>query len=123
MSPWPFSFAEGHQDEVAALRSEFEAVFIILVCGLDGVVCLTSAEYRQLLDDNFRPMEWIKAARSRHERYTLTGSDVVKALKIADSDYPLRIYEALDELDRKEIRGRHGATVAGDAAPVAEGVS
>jgi hypothetical protein len=42
-------------------------------------------------------MEWIKATRRSHERYTLTGSDAVQSFKVADSEFPARIYRALPE--------------------------
>lgn len=109
MTPWQFSFADVHQREISDLRGELDEVFVILVCGFDGVACLSGAQYGRLLDDEFRPMEWIKAVRKSREKYTLTGSDSLASFKVADSDYPARIYRSLDELDRKEVRGRHTA--------------
>ncbi len=46
-------------------------------------------------DDEFEPVEWIKAARRTREKYTLTGSDAQTGFKIGDNEYPEKIYEAL----------------------------
>lgn len=95
MSPWNFSFAADHQAEVAGLADEFGHVFVSLICGEDGIACLAYREYKRLLDDDFRTMEWIKAVRRPREKYTLTGSDSVAAFKIGDSEYPAKIFLSL----------------------------
>jgi hypothetical protein len=107
MSPWQFSFSAEQQGEIAGLRREFEQVFLVLVCGFDGIASLPWEKFKRLLDDDFKPMEWIKASRKSGEQYTLTGSDVVASFKVPDSDYPLNIYTTLAALDSKEARGRH----------------
>jgi len=97
MSPWGFSFAADHQAEIAGLAGEFGTVFVSLICGEDGIACLTYTEYKRLLDDDFRPMEWIRAVRRPREKYTLTGSDSTAAFKIGDNEYPAKVYLALGD--------------------------
>ena len=71
-------------------------IFVVLVCGEDGIACLSKAEYSALLDDEFEPVEWIKAQRMAREKYTLSGSDSSKPFKVGDNEYPLKIYSALN---------------------------
>lgn len=97
MSPWTFSFSDQHQAEIGALADKLAPVFIGLICGTDGIACLSHAEYKRLLDDDFRPMEWIKVVRRAREKYTLTGSDSTSSLKIADNEFPEKVYEALKD--------------------------
>jgi hypothetical protein len=95
MSPWPFSFRVEHQEEIDVIASEYESVFVVLVCGTDGIACLDLNEYRLALDEEVEPGEWIKVSRKRREKYTVTGSDVRRAFKIADSEYPSKILAGL----------------------------
>ncbi|WP_298346677.1 hypothetical protein [Ferrimicrobium sp.] len=95
MSPWTFNFSNVHQAEIAELATQLAEVFIGLVCGTDGIVCLTHEEFRRVLDDDVRPSEWVRATRRRDEQYSVTGSDSVSIIKIADAEYPAKIYEAL----------------------------
>jgi hypothetical protein len=95
LSPWSFGFKPAHQDEIAALRAEFDETFVVLACGTDGVVCLDAAEYARLLDDAPSPGDWIKAARSRRQKYVVTSSESAGAFRVADSEYPAKVYAAL----------------------------
>ena len=96
LSPWSFNFTDGHQREVAVLAGECPAgVFIALVCGEDGIACLSISEYHTLLDDDFEPVEWIKAVRGAREKYRLSGSDSRRPFKVGDNEYPGKVYVAL----------------------------
>ena len=63
LSPWVFTFKEGHQKEIQEMQRELGTVFVVLICGSDGMVCLDYAEFKVALDDNHGQAEWIKAAR------------------------------------------------------------
>ena len=95
LSPWTFSFQVGHQEEIASLREEYHDVFVVLLCGLDGIACLTGTEYQRVLDDDPNAGEWIKAARQPRQKYSITGSDDRKVCKIGDNEYPAKIYAAI----------------------------
>jgi len=99
MSPWSFSFAAGHQSEIANLHEELLNVFVVLVCGADGIACLNYAEYKQLLDEDFRPVEWIKVSRRPREKYHLSGSDSVVEFTISDNEYPAKVHMALAQIE------------------------
>lgn len=94
MSPWPFSFAREHQEEIAQLGRDYSAIFVVLVCGSDGIACLSEAELQRVLDDDYRAMEWVKAARRSREKYSITGSDGRKLFKVGDNEYPSKVLEA-----------------------------
>lgn len=95
LSPWSFSFTQAHQVEVAALGSTFDCTFVVLVCGDDGIACLSLSEFNSLLDDNFEPTEWLKAARGRRQRYTVTGTDNRQGIKVGDSEFPAKVLASL----------------------------
>jgi hypothetical protein len=88
---WQFSFRIEHQKEIDSLADQCDDVFIVLVCGIDGVACLKLDEYRRLLDEDAQPGEWIKVSRRPRQKYTVTGSDLRRGLKIGDNEYPSKI--------------------------------
>ena len=54
-----FSFAKEHQEDSNSWRIHFRYL-VMLVCGRDGIVCLTYEELKELLDDNFEDLEGIR---------------------------------------------------------------
>jgi hypothetical protein len=97
LSPWTFGFKAEHQEELAALRDEFDDVFVTLVCGADGIACLSGSEYQRVLDDDPRDGEWVRVARSARQKYTVSGSDARSVCRIGDSEYPAKVYAAIRE--------------------------
>lgn len=95
LSPWGFSFADAHQAEVARLAGEHADCFVALVCGQDGIACLNTAELGRVLDADHRTSEWVKATRRPNEKYTITGSDGRRGFKVADNEYPSKIWATL----------------------------
>ena len=95
LTPWSFSFSSEHQEEISNLNSESVTFFVTLVCGEDGIACLSQLEYRALLDDQFESMGWIRASRRAREKYLLTGSDAKRKFKVGDNEFPSKVYEAL----------------------------
>jgi len=88
---WQFSFRVEHQEEIDSLADRCVGVFIVLVCGIDGIACLELSEYRRLLDEDAKPGEWIKVSRRPRQKYTVTGSDLRRGLKIGDNEFPSKI--------------------------------
>ena len=81
-------------------RESTQTYLYALVCGEDGVACLNKVEYQELLNDEFEPIEWIKAARRPREKYTLSGSDAARPFKIGDNGSPAKIYAGLGDAYR-----------------------
>lgn len=95
LSPWTFGFKSGHQAEIADLRDEFDEALVALVCGTDGVACLSSAEYQRVLDDVLRASEWVRVARGPRQKYSVTGSDGRQGFRVGDNEYPAKVYAAV----------------------------
>lgn len=91
LTPWSFSFSAEQQRDIASLREECGRIFVVLVCGQDGVACLSDAELSRVLDEDHKD-EWVKAARKRNEKYSITGSDERRVFKVGDNEYPLKIF-------------------------------
>jgi hypothetical protein len=92
MSPWRFSFAKEHQEEIEFLRSNCTQVFVVLVCNDDGIVCLSYAELKRLLDQEFGEMEWLSVSRRKREMYTVAGSNGALDFKIGANEFPSKLF-------------------------------
>lgn len=92
MTPWNFTFKMEHQQEIDLLKAQFEKVFLVLVCGDDGVVCLSYAELKQIFDNQHDPIEWISATRHKREMYSVKGSDGELDFKIGPGDFPDKLF-------------------------------
>lgn len=91
LSPWRFSFNKRHQDQVAHLAEVCDHVFVALVCGPDGIACLSWSELTRVLDADRGRLEWIRAARRAREKYSIAGSDDRRGFKVADKDFPSKV--------------------------------
>lgn len=72
MRPWQFTFTQANFDSIEKLGVKCQDVFIVLVCWLDGMVCLTKDEFKSMvLDESDRA--WVRVERRRGEWYTVSG--------------------------------------------------
>jgi hypothetical protein len=99
LSPWTFGFKIAHQEEITALRNELDEAFVTLVCGDDGIACLSGSEYQRVLDDDPRIGEWIRVARSPRQKYAVSGSDGERVCRIGDNEYPAKVYAAIHRMN------------------------
>lgn len=109
MSPWGFSFLKAHQDELLEMTQNLKAVFVILVCGDDGIVTLPFNDLKQILDDEHGDIEWISASRTPRKEYTVKGSDGSLGRKVGKSDFPQKIVEAIQALRISNIESFQGS--------------
>ena len=93
MSPWRFSFAKEHQDEILEMKNKLGEVFLLLVCGEDGIVSLSFGEVKNLLNATHDPVEWISVARNKNSHYTVKGSDGFLGYKVSNKDFPRKLFE------------------------------
>jgi len=93
LSPWQFSFAKEHQDEILEMRGYFEHVFVIFVCNDNGIACLNFEELKQILDEHHQDTEWIRVSRNKREKYSVAGTDGKLNFKIGDSDFPKKVLD------------------------------
>ena len=96
ISPWRFSFTKEHQEEMKIMRDLLENIYLVLICGKDGIACIEYEELKQVLDEYYEEVEWVSASRLKREQYLIKGSNGKLDFKIADTDYPRKIFEKLD---------------------------
>lgn len=102
MSPWRFSMQKDHQDELLAMKNQLKEVFLLLVCGKDGIVTLSFDEVKQILNDAHGNVEWISASRNPRKEYTIKGSDGKLSRKVGKTDFPSKIVTyTLEKKDQK----------------------
>ena len=87
-TPWRFSFAKIHQDELKIMSELCKKCFLLLVCNKDGIACISYKDLKKILDDNHEEVEWISASRLARESYAIKGSDGKLKFKINLNDFP-----------------------------------
>lgn len=97
MSPWRFSFQKIHQNEILQMQEQLRNIFVLLVCGKDGVVTLSFEELKTILNDIYSETEWISASRTRNKEYSIKGSDGSLEKKIGKKDFLKKILEAIKQ--------------------------
>ena len=95
LSPWRFTFLQEHQDEIYKMKAEFGEVFIVLVCGKNGIVVLNYAELKFILDHNYDPAEWVSVARGKRQMYTVKGKDGALDCRVGEADFPRKVLDYL----------------------------
>jgi hypothetical protein len=92
MTPWRFTFSPQHSAEIEKLRASTPEIFGVLVCNDEGVVCLSHAELKTVLDDRDENHQWISATRHKREMYSVEGSDGRLRLKVGANDFPRKLF-------------------------------
>lgn len=102
MSPWRFTFAKEHQDEILDMKNKLGEVFLLLVCGENGIIALSFDELKRILNEAHESIEWISVARNKNTEYTIKGSDGSLGHKISRSDFPRKLFER--EVTKKTVK-------------------
>lgn len=92
LTPWRFTFKKEHQEEIELLKTSSQKVFLVLVCGDDGIVCLSYDELKKILDNQHDPIEWISADRHKRKMYAVNGSNGELDCKIGQCDFPDKLF-------------------------------
>ena len=90
-SPWYFSFSKNHQDDIKDMNQKLNKVFLLLVCGKDGIVCLSFNELKNVLDENYLESESIGIHRNKRQKYLVKGTDGKLRYKIGINEFPNKI--------------------------------
>lgn len=90
-SPWRFTFAKSHQDEIFEMYERFGEVFTAFVCHHDGIAVLKFEELKKILDENHDDVEWVSVARRRRTQYTVAGTDGKLNFKVSQKSCPEKI--------------------------------
>ncbi|NMH28720.1 hypothetical protein [Flavobacterium silvaticum] len=103
MSPWRFTFQRDHQDEIAEMAKRQSEMFLLLVCGEDGIVVLNFQELKVILDHFHQETEWISATRTKNTEYTIKGSDGKLKYKVGKKDFPRKIFSMNNSIDYLQV--------------------
>jgi len=96
LTPWTFTFLPEHVKEIMEIRKNIAYIYIVLICGSDGICCLSFNELSQLvLIGHYDKSKHIRVLRRRGEKYDVSGSDGKLSHKIGNSDFPRKIYAKL----------------------------
>jgi hypothetical protein len=74
LAPWGFTFTDENDAEVEWLRSQTDSLWIALVCGTDGIVALSYAEYQMVTDCAPDITKFIRVDRDRRTQYRVFGN-------------------------------------------------
>ena len=89
LSPWLFSFTLEQLKEIAALACQTKSMWIVLVCGVDGVVTLRLEEFISVTEARPGGVASIRVSRNRGEMYRVSGNS---------GDLPLAKPRGVDQL-------------------------
>lgn len=91
LSPWPFQFSTQQFTELAALAQAYPKVFLLMICGRDGIVSISwdvakDSIIRPTSDGSFSML----VSRRRGHQYRVTAARS-STLIVADSDFPRQL--------------------------------
>lgn len=84
-----------HQEEILKIKRDLGRVCLVLVCHHDGIVTLSFDELKEILDENYEPVEWISVTRRKREMYLVKGSDGSLNFKVGRNDFPKKIINSV----------------------------
>ena len=74
ISPWRFTFHREHIEEMAELLSDFEHVYLVLICGRDSIAVIDSEEIEALLPIATPEASWVSVQTGHNTMLTVEGS-------------------------------------------------
>jgi hypothetical protein len=95
LSPWGFTFQTAHQKEILKMKEEFRQVFILLICGNDGIAILDFDDFKKIVNNRHERSEWISTSRSRNKEYTIKGSQAGLDRKVGKNDFPKKLLQSI----------------------------
>ena len=94
-SPWMFTFNQEHQEEVEVLQNLFKCVFVLFVCGRDGIAGLSYEELKVVLDEEYEEVEGVSVKRKIGGNYWVSGRDGSLKKSITRSHFLEIIFNSL----------------------------
>jgi hypothetical protein len=74
LPPWLFTFTGDEMRELVALRTAAESLWLILVCGIDGVLSLSDSEFNEAVGASPDSTPFIRVDRDRRSMYRVFGN-------------------------------------------------
>ncbi len=87
ITPWTFNMQTEHKEEFNKMIENLKDVFLVLVCGDDGIVTLRSNDLWTIINKDIQG-EWISIARTPRKEYSVKGPKGVLDHKVGKSDFP-----------------------------------
>ena len=103
LSPWNFSFTTDQLFEIAGLARKYGSVWMLLVCGVDGVVSLRAKEFLSITESRPGGVCSIRVTRSRNSMYRVSGNA---------RELPFAKPRGVDELVEEALRQEESAVAA-----------
>jgi hypothetical protein len=75
MPPWQFTFDAENCEELSSLGDHSTQIWIALVCGPDGVVCLTYDEFLAVNPKDCDATAFVRIDRDKRAMYRVRGSE------------------------------------------------
>ena len=93
MSPWQFTFTRKHIDELFGMIQILKAVYLVLVCKDNGIVCLNPKEIRSLLNNTHTKSQSLLVTRKPREKFRVScGKHERTKFKIGNNEFPAKIF-------------------------------
>lgn len=73
LTPWQFTLTLSNMADCAELRRRFQTVFVVFVCGSDGIVALDLFEVVSLINGASGDQAWLRIERRRGKWYSVYG--------------------------------------------------
>ena len=75
LPPWQFTYGDDNLAEIERLRERSQSVWLIHVCGQDGFVALTYAEFRSVNSVDAEKTRFVRVDRDRNTMYRVNGTN------------------------------------------------
>jgi hypothetical protein len=98
LSPWVYSYDRAHQIAIQQLAVENGEAFSVFVNGEDGYTCLDLQGLRDVLDEQFDDVEWIRISRKLRESYRVSGKNGSLERPVAQTSFPQVILDYVGDV-------------------------
>lgn len=98
LRPWCFTFPVSHVQALEALRCDFRASFLVLVCRTDGIIAAQADDIIPLLKSVGAEQSWLRVDRKKREMYRLYSQNGEFPAKFRTTVEP--IVDALHQSNR-----------------------
>jgi hypothetical protein len=75
LPPWQFTFDDDNCEELRVLLNDVAEIWIALVCGPDGVVCLTYEDFLKINPADCNATAFVRVDRDKRAMYRVRGSE------------------------------------------------
>lgn len=95
LTPWMFTFMLEHQKEIKEMADSLQDVLIVFVCNDNGICCITYAELKEILDENYEKAENVSIYRNPRKQYRVKGRDGQVKYRISEGDFEKKVSAAI----------------------------